>query len=147
MYFRPRQGRPEENTYVVSTARALISVEGKSDAIVRNVHFEGIDLAISDEDILTFSKAENCSVRFCRIENARDTAVEINDHAQRIVVYGNEIRQNGMHGAALNGRGPGREDVNHHNVVENNRHSSLRAADRPRQRRLHFTERAQSNCA
>lgn len=49
-----------------------------------------------------------------------DTAVEINDHAQRIVVYGNEIRQNGMHGAALNGRGPGREDVNHHNVVENN---------------------------
>jgi len=120
VYFRPRQGRPEENTYVVSTARALISVEGKSDAIVRNVHFEGIDLAISDEDILTFSKAENCSVRFCRIENARDTAVEINDHAQRIVVYGNEIRQNGMHGAALNGRGPGREDVNHHNVVENN---------------------------
>jgi len=120
VYFRPRSGRVEDNSYVVSTARALIAVEGRSDGIVRNVHFEGLDLTISDEDIIAFGKTEDCSVRSCRIENARDTGIEINDHARNIVIYGNEIREHGMHGIALNGRGPGHEDVNHHNTVENN---------------------------
>ncbi|MBE0534177.1 MAG: right-handed parallel beta-helix repeat-containing protein [Phycisphaerae bacterium] len=120
VYFRPRTGRPQDNDYVISTARALISVEGTSDAIVRNVHFEGLDLTIADEDVILFNKAEDCSVRSCRIENARDSGIEISDHAQNIVIYGNEIREHGMHGVMLGGRGPGREDVNHHNTVENN---------------------------
>ncbi|MCD6395763.1 MAG: right-handed parallel beta-helix repeat-containing protein, partial [Planctomycetes bacterium] len=75
---------------------------------------------IADGDIVNFRKAQNCSVRFCRIENARECGIEILDHAQNIVIYGNVIRRHGLHGVALSGRGPGREDVNHHNIVENN---------------------------
>jgi hypothetical protein len=41
-------------------------------------------------------------------------------HAQGIEVSSNLIRFNGLHGVSLHGLGLGDEDVNHHNLVENN---------------------------
>jgi len=90
------------------------------DWIVRNVHFEGLDVGICEKDAISISGAEDCSVRNCTIENAGATGVVIADRAQRIVAYGNLIRLHGQHGVSLRGRGPGQADVNHHNVIENN---------------------------
>lgn len=120
VYAWARSARPEQAEFVLSTADNVLRIRGEGDGIVRNLHFEGLDIGICEQDAIAISGAEDCSVRNCKIENAGVTGVVIADHAQRIVIYGNLIRRHGQHGVSLLGRGPGQADVNHHNVVENN---------------------------
>jgi hypothetical protein len=77
-------------------------------------------VTIANRDAVRLSDAMDCSVRFCRIANARNCGVLVNGRAERITVYGSEIRDHGLHGVHLQGLAPGRPDVNHHHVVENN---------------------------
>ena len=120
VYAWPRGLSIHRAQMVLSTARSVIRIEGRPDKIVRNLHFEGLDISICEEHAVDVSHAEDCSFGFCRIENAGVTGVMIHGHAQRIEVYGNDIRYHGQHGVSIQGRGPGREWVSQHNVVENN---------------------------
>ena len=120
IYAWPRSGRIDKAEFVLSTAENVLRIRGEGGRIVRNLHFEGLDLGICEKDAVSITGAEDCSLRFCRIENAAVTGVVISDYARRIVVYGNLIRWHGQHGVSLRGRGPGQADVNHHNIVENN---------------------------
>ena len=109
----------ENQTMIISTVENVIRIQG-SGKIVKNLHFENLDLSISNGDVVNISGAENCSVRFCKIENGYSCGVSINGYAQHINIYGNLIRFNGYHGVSLEGLGPGQADVNKYNVVENN---------------------------
>lgn len=121
IYVWPRKSPIAEQTIIGSTAKNVIAIRGQGgDKIVRNLHFEGLDLGICNEDVVDIKGAEDCSFRFCKIENGHDNGFSINGHAQRISIYGNLIRLNGMHGVALGGHGPGQPDVNKHNIIENN---------------------------
>ena len=121
VYLWPKRTPIERQAAVVSTAPSLIAAVGKApDRPVRNVHFEGLDLSIANGDVVRFEGAEDCSVRFCTIENGQARGVAVTGHAQRVVVYGNLIRYNGFHGVALNGLPPGSPDVNKGHRVENN---------------------------
>ena len=120
VYCWPREEPIGERIMVISTARNVIKVEGVEGNPVRNVHFENLDLGICNEDVFLARGVEDCSIRFCRIENGGQSGVLIANHAQRVTVYGNLIRFNGLHGVSLRGLAVGEEDVNHHNVVENN---------------------------
>ena len=120
IYCWPSKTPIQNRTMVISTARNVIAIEGSRDSPVRNVHFEGLNLGICNRNVVRVTGAENCSIKFCRIENGGESGVIILYHAQGIVVYGNLIRDNGQHGVSLVGYPPGRDDVNHHNVIENN---------------------------
>ncbi len=120
VYAWPRGKGIEQRGLVLSTADNVLRIRGEGGRIVRNLHFEGLDIGICEKDCVSISGAEDCSVRNCKIENAGVTGVVIADHAQRITIYGNLIRRHGQHGVSLAGRGPGQADVNHHNIVENN---------------------------
>ena len=121
VYCWPTRVPVKEQTYVVATARNVISVDGDPpDGVVRNLHFENLDLGVAKEDVIRISGARNCSVKYCKIENGGQFGVLLTGYAQGIVIYGNLIRFNGLHGVSLVGFPPGREDVKHHNVVENN---------------------------
>lgn len=120
VYAWPRNATPLNAQFVISTAENVLRIRGEGGSIVRNLHFEGLDIGICENDCVSISGAEDCSVRNCKIENAGVTGVVIADHAQRIVIYGNLIRRHGQHGVSLLGRGPSQADVNHHNIIENN---------------------------
>ena len=120
VYAWPRGKGIDQRGLIISTAQNVLSIRGQGGRIVRNLHFEGLDICICENDAISISGAEDCSVRFCKIENAGVTGVVIGDHAQRIVIYGNLIRRHGQHGVSLRGRGPSRTSINHRNLVENN---------------------------
>ena len=120
IYCWPSDGLVDEKTIVASTAKNVVSITGTGDEAVRNVHLENLSLGISNQDVIWIGNAENCSVRGCRIENGGQSGLMVWGHAQGIEVYGNLIRFNGLHGVSLHGLGLGGEDVNHHNLVENN---------------------------
>jgi hypothetical protein len=109
----------ENQTMVISTVENVIRIQG-ADEIVKNLHFENLDLSISNDNVVRIIGAEDCSIKFCKIENGYDCGVSIEGYAQRINIYGNLIRYNGLHGVSLSGLGPGQADVNKYNVVENN---------------------------
>ncbi|HUT36444.1 MAG TPA: right-handed parallel beta-helix repeat-containing protein [Planctomycetota bacterium] len=116
----PRKTPIEQQTLVAASAPSLIAIRGEGERIVRNLHFEGLDLSIANGDVVSITGAEDCSIRFCKIENGTQCGVAITGHAQRIALYGNLIRFHGLHGVTLQGHGPGQPDVNHHHAVENN---------------------------
>jgi hypothetical protein len=121
VYVWPRHKPIENQTMVISTAENVITVQGeRPDKLVRNLHFEGLDLTIANGDAVRVEGAEDCSVRFCLIENAQRCGVLVTNRAQRIHIYGNLIRFHGMNGVYLLGLPPGEPDVNNHHVVENN---------------------------
>ncbi len=121
VYCWPSREPIGDQTMVVSTADNVVLIKGSSERPVRNVHLEGLLLGICNKHVVEISGAENCSVKYCRIENGGLNGVMIAYHAQGIVVYGNLIRFNGQHGVSLTGYWVGGgPDVNHDNVVENN---------------------------
>ncbi|MBN2138968.1 MAG: right-handed parallel beta-helix repeat-containing protein [Sedimentisphaerales bacterium] len=120
LYAWPESNDINRAELVLSIAPNVIRIRGANGKIVRNVHFEGLDIGICEKDAVSITYAEDCSVKNCRIENAAVTGVTITDHAQRILIYGNLIRYHGQHGVSIAGRGAGQADVNHHNTVENN---------------------------
>ncbi|MCS7060656.1 MAG: right-handed parallel beta-helix repeat-containing protein [Anaerolineae bacterium] len=121
VYVWPIQLPIDQQQIVVSSAEHVIAIEGRSaKQPVRNVHFEGLDIRMSNDDAVRVTRAEDCSFRFCKIENGGRSGVRILGHAQRIVLYGNLIRQHGYCGVSLEGLPPGMPDVNHHHRVENN---------------------------
>jgi len=109
----------ENQAMVISTIDNVLQIQG-SEKIVKNLHFENINLSISNGDVVNINGAENCSVKFCKIENGYSCGVSISGQAQHINIYGNLIKFNGHHGVSLEGLGPGQADVNKYNVVENN---------------------------
>ena len=116
------RGKPiQEQTIVLSTAENVITIQGEEPAgLVRNLHFEGLDLSVANGSAVKIDAAEDCSIRFCLIENAQACGVLVNGYAQRVLIYGNLIRSHGLHGVALSGLPPGQPDVNKHHIVENN---------------------------
>ncbi len=120
LYLGPRQEPPAGQTIVAASAQHVIAVQGADGKLVRNLHFEGLDLSVAKGDIVKIRGAEDCSLRFCKIENGGSRGVLVQGHAQRITIYGNLIREHGLHGVELQGLPPGRPDVSHHNGVENN---------------------------
>lgn len=121
IYVLPRKTPISEQTMVVSTADSLISIHGKDEnQLVKNLHFEGLDLSMSNGNVVNIRNAENCSFHFCKIENGYYDGVSIDGYAQNIIVYGNLIRFNGQHGIALSGLPPSKADVNKNNTIENN---------------------------
>ncbi len=121
VYCWPRNNPIEEQTIIISTAENVVRLEGQApDRPLRNLHLLGLDLAMANSEALYIGSAEDCSVRFCRIEHGYDTGVRIAGHAQRIELYGNLIRYHGYCGVSLEGLGLGQADANHHNRVENN---------------------------
>ncbi len=120
VYVRPRRPSIGRQRIVASSTENLIAIHGIEGRPVRNLHFEGLDLSIANGDVVRISGAEDCSIRFCTIENGGTRGVFIQGRAQRITVYGNLIREHGLHGVELQGLGPGQPDVNHHHTVENN---------------------------
>lgn len=120
LYVWPRKTPIEPQAIVAASAPNLIAIRGEGDKLVRNLHFEGLDLSVANGDLVSITGAEDCSIRFCKLENATQCGIAITGHAQRITVYGNLIRYHGLHGVSLQGRGPGQPDVNHHHTIENN---------------------------
>ncbi len=121
VYVWPARAPIEQQAIVVSSAKHVIAIQGQSpDRLVRNLHFEGLDIAISNDDAVRVSGAQDCSFRFCKIENGGNNGARVLGHAQRITLYGNLIREHGYCGVSLEGLGPGNPDVNHHHRVENN---------------------------
>ena len=121
VYVWPAHEPIEQQDIVVSSAAHVIAIEGQApNRPVRNLHFEGLDIGISNDDAVRVSGAEDCSFRFCKIENSGSNGVRILGHAQRVTLYGNLIRFHGYCGVSLEGLEPGMPDVNHHHVVENN---------------------------
>ncbi|MDP6636756.1 MAG: right-handed parallel beta-helix repeat-containing protein [Phycisphaerae bacterium] len=120
LYLWPRRARAR-GAIVVSTAEHVIYVRGKGDRPVRNLHFEGLDISIADRDAVRFQDVADCSVRFCKIENADSCGVVAGGGARGVTIYGCLIRNHGFHGVHFQGHGPSAQapDVNHHNVVEN----------------------------
>ncbi len=121
VYVWPTRSPIEEQAIVISRAINVIAIHGSApDKPVRNLHLEGFNLSIANRDVIEVTGAEDCSIRFCKIEGAAECGVKLSGHAQRVTLYGNLIRYNGYDGVSLQGLPPGQEDVNHHNVIENN---------------------------
>jgi parallel beta helix pectate lyase-like protein len=117
IYVWPRKNR--KNITIPPIDHVLV-IQGQDKQPVRNLHFEGLDLGMANKDVVNISNAVDCSLRNCRIENGYDNGVAIHNLAQRITVYGCQIRFHGQHGVTLTGAGYSRKDINHHNVIENN---------------------------
>jgi len=120
IYVWPKSGVAGLEHMVLSTADSVVRIKGDGDKTVQNLDFHRLDIGICEGDAVSISRAEDCSIRNCKIENAGVTGVMISGHAQRIVLEGNLIRRHGQHGVSLMGRGPGRSDISHHNIVTNN---------------------------
>ncbi|NQT86421.1 right-handed parallel beta-helix repeat-containing protein, partial [bacterium] len=111
--------RADAKGIVAATAQHLITI--RSDAApVRNLHFRGLDLAAARDDLVRIAGAEDCSIRSCLLENAGQRGVLVRGASRRITLYGNHIREHGLHGVELQGLPPGRPDANRDHVVENN---------------------------
>ncbi|MHC4251185.1 MAG: right-handed parallel beta-helix repeat-containing protein [Planctomycetota bacterium] len=120
LYAWPRNGGGE-GRITCATAENVVRVKGDApERPVRNLHFEGLDIGIAKGDAVLFGNAEDCSIRFSKIENAGLVGVTVAGHARRVTIYGNLIRRHGMHGVSLKGLGPGGADVNGDHVVESN---------------------------
>ncbi len=124
VYVWPRNAPFEGKNFTVSTAPGLLRIEGSSTRPVRNLHFEGLHLSMSEEDGVRMNHAADCSIRFSRIENAKRHGVSIAGHSQANRVYGCEIRENGHHGVSLSGLGPKTREpeVGFHRVENNHIH-------------------------
>ena len=104
---------------IASTSPSLLAIDG-GKGTVRNLHFAGLDLSISNGPAVRFNGAEDCSIKSCTIENAAEYGVVIQGKSQRITVCGNLIRYHGRSGIALLGPGAGQPESNHHHTIENN---------------------------
>ena len=121
VYCWPTQAPIQEQEIVISAAENMIRIQGQSsDKPVRNLHFEGLDLTIANGDVVSIAGAEDCSLRYCLIENSYGSGLTVGGAAQRIIVYGNLIRHNGYCGVVMQGPGWKEADANREHVVENN---------------------------
>jgi len=120
VYVWPRSRDIDTATIVASSADAVILVRGEPDRPVRNLHFKGLDIGISNRHAVLLTNVEDCSLRDCKIENAQECGVLVDGPARRCTVTGCLIRYHGLHGVHLQGLAPGKPDVNKHHVVENN---------------------------
>jgi len=116
----PRQIGSAKKGLIAASAEHLITIKGEPERPVRNLHIEGIDLSIAKADVVAVSGAQDCSLRFCMVENGGRNGVHITGHAERVAVYGCLVRFHGLHGVALQGRGYDQPDVNGHHTIENN---------------------------
>ncbi|MDA3872626.1 MAG: right-handed parallel beta-helix repeat-containing protein [Kiritimatiellae bacterium] len=124
VYVWPRKTPFQAGNFAVSTAAGLLRIEGSSTRPVRNLHFEGLNLSMSDGDGVVMNHAVECSIRFSRIENAKGHGVRISGLSRANSVYGCEIRGNGHHGVSLTGLGPQipERNVGFHRVENNHIH-------------------------
>jgi hypothetical protein len=105
---------------IATTAANLLRLAADDGETIRNVHFRGLDLVGANGDLVYFSNAADCSVRFSRLAVAHGNGVHAEGAAQRVTIYGNLIEDHGGHGVRLAGLGYDTPDVNHGHVVENN---------------------------
>jgi hypothetical protein len=121
IYCRPRKTPIQDQELVIATARNLIRLQGQAGSQpVRNLHFVGLNLSIAAGDVVQVNAAEDCSVRYCKIENGGENGVAILGHSRRITIYGNLIKEHGYCGVLMEGLAWGQPDVNGEHLVENN---------------------------
>ena len=126
LYAWPRAGRIGRGAMVIPVARHAVAIEGTRDAPVRNLRFTGLDIGVSNDHAVLVKNAEDIRFDNCLVQSGGRNGVTIVEHAQRVVICGNEIREHIQHGVSLSGLGPGgpgtspAPDVNHHNVIEDN---------------------------
>ncbi|MBN1816083.1 MAG: right-handed parallel beta-helix repeat-containing protein, partial [Sedimentisphaerales bacterium] len=120
IYVWPRSGNIRQARIILSTAKNAVRIQGTNGQPVKNLHLEGLDIGICEEHAIDISNAQNCSIQYCTVENSGQTGVMIHGNAQQIRIYGNRIRYHGQHGVSLEGRGSTRDQINHHNTIENN---------------------------
>ncbi len=120
IYIWPQKEPIQQQEIVISTVDEILAVEGSVDNPVTNLHFEGIDLNISNGDCAVFTNAEKCSVKNSKIENAYNTGIMLKGHCQQIQLSGNLIGHHGQEGVELTGGAIGEPYINHHNTVANN---------------------------
>ncbi|MFA6133725.1 MAG: right-handed parallel beta-helix repeat-containing protein [Phycisphaerae bacterium] len=103
IYVWPVKGQPQQGELVAATADNVIRILGTEQRPVRNIHFANLDLSIANAQAVRLSGAEDCSIRFCKVENAFTHGVHLQGYVQRCEVYGNLIQYNGQDGVSLEG--------------------------------------------
>ena len=119
-----------------------IDIAGPTDRPVRNLHFRGLtftrgesyrveaddkglqhDWEMHDKAnaVVRLRGAENCLIENCHFTQSGGGAIRVDLHGQKNRIQGNHIEYIGGTGILLCGYGPGTKDVNHHNLVSNNR--------------------------
>ena len=73
----------------------------------------------------SFPRGRRVQVTACRFVDSGGSGLRLDLHAQRNRVEDCEFAHLGEAGILLAGYGPGTKDVNHHNDIVNNLHSSL----------------------
>jgi hypothetical protein len=116
---RPRKAPIERQTITAATADHVISIRGAGAATVRNLHFEGLDIAAANRDTVFLTSAADCRFRACRIENAGERGVYVHHAAERITAADSEVCLHGLNGVEFKGAPFGGPDINKHHVVEN----------------------------
>lgn len=139
----------EPQDVIVPRVTELIRVEGRidhdgpEDIPVRGLHFEGLtfmhgdrqrmpddphgwslqhawDYYDTDNAMLRFRGAEDCSVRDSHFLAAGDNGIRLDLHAQNIIIERNLFHHLGGAAAVFAGYGLGLKDVNHNNRFEHN---------------------------
>ena len=148
LYYWPESGTPGDNI-IAPVLDELIRVEGvndptlagKKDHPVEGIVFEGLRFAHADRQkwlpqdkgnqhdwnlwdkangLLRFRGARNCMVRDCTFSDSGSDGVRLDLFCQKITIEGSTFRDLGGTGVLLCGYGPGKKDVNKHNIIHNN---------------------------
>lgn len=120
IYMKPLDAGFVRREITVSTAKNTIRLMGTPQNMVRNLHFEGLDITIANEEAVWLENTADCSIRFSRIENAGMSGVKAALKNERIELYGNEITENGYCGVELAGGGFTVNYISHHHRIVNN---------------------------
>lgn len=118
-YVWPGRGEAAENAYAVVTAENVLSIRGRDDAPVRNVHLRNLDLSVAAGEAVFITNAQDCSIRACRIANCWGQGVSVWQANRRITIADSEIAFTGDRGVHLRGANWKGPDISSHHVVEN----------------------------
>ena len=132
--------RPDDELIAPVTYR-LVHVRGDevNNRLVQYLLFEGIEFRHTDrmpEDIwpeewikrqaelpdamVYMEDVADLEIRRCVFLHSGSYGIDLERHAQRITIRGNEMGWMGCGGVLLQGYGPGTRDVNRHNVITGN---------------------------
>ena len=146
IYLWPLGDEPGETIYA-PCLRELIRIEGDidfngpQDTPVRGICIKGLTFTHGDRGVVTkddvaiqhdwemidkgdslvrLRGAEECQVEGCTFTNSGASAIRLDLHCQKNLIFKNEINHLGGAGILLIGYGPGTKDVNKNNTVEGN---------------------------
>lgn len=141
IYYWPNEKEPGEVYY--PSSKEIIRIEGNRSTgeLAKNIEFRGITFAHADRDswkygdiglqhdwamfnksdaLLQFVNAENCIVNHCTFTNSGGNGVRFDLYSQNNTIKNCEFFQLGGTAILLSGYGPGHDDLNKDNLIENN---------------------------